>query len=554
MKPFLAVLRLELSGWKAAFSLNAGTKRKKENKLPRILMMGMMLLIVAVYMVFIEWNAMDFLLAIGAEDMLLKLLVSISMLMTLVLGVFQVMSALYFSKDMAILSYLPVKERQMYAARLLAQWIEESLISALLIVPGTIVYMIRTSFSAGLLARCIAVTVLTTAVPVCFSALVAFCLAQLSSFWRHRDTVTTVLSTLFIVVYIGMSYFMGQMGGRAADDEGVSSLILAIRPALEGLTDRLPPVRFAANALAYGGKDLLWTLLVSAGALIFVILLCGRGYIRCACRGLENSTSGKKVKLGETRFRQDPPLRALIRREISEMVRTPAYFTNGVLITLIMPALMVGLMLFSFSTTVDGGIGGMLEILQGDGTPMIIIAAFLTAMMGLLLGMNSSAATAVSREGSRHGLFMSLPVDAKTIIRSKLYMGLTFSWAGLPLPCILCAVLIPGFLPYAFLCFLWAALLGYFGTCTGLAIDISRPKMDWINETQAVKQNYNQLFSLLLYMVLLGIIAGGSVAVLLNGMDPKLYAVLLTVLLFVFAALARLWLAKKTAVYAAIEA
>ncbi|MBQ8137681.1 MAG: hypothetical protein IJ174_09655, partial [Clostridia bacterium] len=404
MKAFLALMKLELSGWKSGLSLSYGKSQKQEKKVSRAVWMGLLILFIAAYMVYIEWNAMDFLIAIHAEEVLLKLLVALSMLMTLFLGIFQVMSSLYLSKDMAILSYLPVDERRLYAARICGQWVEEIVISGLFIIPGTIVYMVRTSFSAALLLRSLAVTVLSPVVPLCFSALFAYLLTHIASFWKHRETVTTVLSVVFLIAYIGFSYFMGQVGGRTADQEAMSNMVMNLRPVLDRMTDTIPPVRFAANALASGGISMLWTLLVSLGAFALVLLLCGTGYVKTAARGLETAVSGKKVKLAEARFGAQSPLKALIKREIGEMVHTPAYFINGLLISVLMPTVMTVLMITSIAGSFEGGIGPFIQMIRSEGTSLVVIAAFMTAMMGLLLGMNSAASTAISREGRRHGL------------------------------------------------------------------------------------------------------------------------------------------------------
>ena len=553
MKAFLALLKLELSGWKAAFSMNAGKNQKQGKKISRAIWMGLLLVFVAVYMVYIEWTVMDFLISVQAGEVLLKLLVGLSMLMTLFLGIFQVMSSLYLSRDMAILSYLPVDEKRIYAARLCGQWVEEVLISALFIIPGTVVYMVRTSFSASLLLRSVAVTVLSPVVPLCVSALFAYLLTHIASFWKHRETVTTALSVVFLIAYIAFSYSMGAIGGRSSDQEAMASAVMSIRPVLDRLTDSIPPVRFAANALASGGISLLWTLLMSIGAFALVLLLCGRGYVKTAAKGLETAVSGKKVKLDEVRYSEQSAMKALVRREIGEMVHTPTYFINGLLISIVMPTLMTVLMMVSIGGSFEGGIGPFIEMILQEGTSRVVIAAFATAMMGLMLGMNSAASTAVSREGRRHGLMMSLPVDANTIVKSKLYMGLIFALIGLPIPCILLGIVIPGFWPYAILCFIWASLLAYFGTCVSLAIDLGKPKLDWINEAQAIKQNMNQLFGLLIYIVVLGLLAAGSVVSLLNGMTTTVYVIALTGILIVFALLSRLWLGKRMPAYALIE-
>ena len=203
---------------------------------------------------------------------------------------------------------------------------------------------------------------------------------------------------------------------------------------------------------------------------------------------------------------------------------------------------MVGILLFSLSRSSEG-IGGLLEALDPTGTMRVLIAAVMTAMMGMLLGMNSSAATSVSREGRRHPLFRSLPVETKTIVLSKLIMGLILQGIGLIPACLLIAFGVPGMTAYAPLVLLWSFLLSFIGTCAGLAVDLNKPKMDWLNEVQAMKSGFNQIISLLIYMAMLGILVFASYLLIDKRIVPvESYGYALTGMLLIFCVLAWLWL------------
>ena len=152
-------------------------------------------------------------------------------------------------------------------------------------------------------------------------------------------------------------------------------------------------------------------------------------------------------------------------------------------------------------------------------------------------------------------MFRSLPVSSGTILLSKLLMALFFHWIGLVPACILPAVLIPGFAVYSLLMLLWGMMLAFIGTGLGLILDVKKPRLDWINETQAIKSGLNQGISLLIYFVLLILLGGGSVLLLLfGGVSMPVYVVLLTAALVLLCLLIWLWFRRQTAAYESIGA
>ena len=543
MTQFLALMRLEFSQWKTSMNVSAGTKQKKDRKVSRALLLLFLVGIIGAYLIFFEIKAMDILQPLGNPQLLLKFLTFAGMLISLVFGLFQVISSLYFSRDIAIIGYLPVRDRQVYAARLCGQLLEEIAINAVFILPGTVIYMTRLGFSAALLLRALLITCLAPVLPLCVCALLAGILTKIPGFWRHRETITTAFTIVVLIAYIALCAGFGGMTGASVDDDGsFQAMIMGLMNTLDGATVSMPPVRWHAEGLAFGGLNLLWALLADGAVFALAVLLFGRNYIACASKGLETAVTGKKVDMKKLRLRSGSALTALTKREISEMVRTPAYLTNGLLMSLIMPSMMVGILLFSLSRSPEG-IGGLLEALDPTGTMRVLIAAFMTAMMGMLLGMNSSAATSVSREGRRHPLFRSLPVETKTIVLSKLIMGLILQGIGLVPACLLIAFGVPGMAAYAPLVLLWSFLLSFIGTCAGLAVDLNKPKMDWLNEVQAMKSGINQVISLLIYMAMLGILAFASYLLIDKRIVPvESYGYALTGMLLIFCVLAWLWL------------
>ncbi len=552
MKSFFALMKLEISGiFSDMFARGDRTAKKKTfgRGAAMIGLIGML----AVMMVIFEVRILDALIRISSADIMLKFLVAAGMFMTVFYGILEVLSRLYFSRDIVILSYLPVRDFTLYSARLVGHMIAEIGISAVFIIPGTIVYMSRTGFDAMLLLRALAVTVLSPAVPVAFCALVSGLISKVPGFWNHKELITTAFSLIIVLGAVFISYFSGQLGGSSVDEETLAKSITSLSSVFDRVVLAIPPVAWAARALTDGGKDMLLMILASIASMALVAVLFSYHYIADTSRGSETSAPMKKVDMSRAVIHGQSPLKALTKREIQEMVRTPAYLVNGLLGPVIMPTMMTVMMIIPFMK-IDGGIAEFVRTLGGAKAAMLPVCLFITGIMSLMMGMNSVSSTAVSREGRRHSLMVSLPVDARSLIASKLVAALFFSLVGIIPPPIICAVIIPGFGLYALLMFLWSALLAFIGAVLGLIIDIGKPRLDWINETKAIKSNMNQIFGLLIFFVVLALDAGIVVLLFILGLDHKLIILIETALLAAASAVSFLFLKRKAPSYHRIEA
>ncbi len=536
----MALLRLELSQWKISFSQVSGIGRKADKKALRTLGIMAVVLFLAVWMVFMELKVMDVLISLQAPELLPQLLVMVSMILSLVMGLFQVISNLYFSRDILILGYLPVGSPTVYAGRLCGQLVEEIVISILFIMPATVIYFVRVEFDAGLLARALLVSAVSPVMPLSLGALLAGLLTKIPGFWKHREGVTTVFSVVMLLASIGIGFLVGQMqGSGAAEQESFANTITMIREKLSDITGSIPPIRWCSRGMTEGGLDLVLAVAVSAAAMALVCLLFGRGYLKEASRALETTGIGRKVNMQTEKLHSASASAALLRREILEMVRTPAYLTNGLLTSLLMPTFMVGIMLFSVSNAAEGGIRGLMQHFDGTGRLEMMVAGVFTALLGIMLGMNASAATSVSREGKRHALLKSLPVSTHMLIMSKLRMGLIFQCAGVLPAVVLMLIMMIDFWPYILLIMCWSILLAFVGSCLAVVIDASRPKMDWLNETEAIKSGFNQVINLLTGLAV-AIVTGVATYLLLFELEVSVLisGLCITALLLLFCLLA----------------
>jgi hypothetical protein len=204
--------------------------------------------------------------------------------------------------------------------------------------------------------------------------------------------------------------------------------------------------------------------------------------------------AGTKKKLtGRESFSGGSALKACVMREIRSMLRVPSYATN-ILPIAFMPLLIVIFMGIAFGRASGSG-AGISEMVSG--LPGAAVMSVLAAVMAYMGGMNTALSTAVTREGKGHDYLIALPVPSMTLIRAKFIVGYALSAIGVLTASAALAVFIPGQFPAVALAFVLCQLFSFACDCYALARDIRKPKLDWVTEQEAVKQNFGALFSML---------------------------------------------------------
>ena len=115
-------------------------KKKKALALFALLLYGVMM---AGYLIFMEYHMFQAFVQLGEPETILAMVVVGSSMLIVLLGFFYVLSELFFTKDLAFVSALPISSRQMMLAKLLRVWMGEALIALALCIPVIIMYGIH---------------------------------------------------------------------------------------------------------------------------------------------------------------------------------------------------------------------------------------------------------------------------------------------------------------------------------------------------------------------------------------------------------------------------
>jgi ABC-2 type transport system permease protein len=129
------------------------------------------------------------------------------------------------------------------------------------------------------------------------------------------------------------------------------------------------------------------------------------------------------------------------------------------------------------------------------------ILAIVVGIGVFLSSANAITSTAISREGKQLYFMKYIPMPVKKQLMAKVYTGMLLSAFGIVLLAVLAVIVGVGLLT-ALLALVLSLLAMSSGALVGLLIDAARPKLDWINEQQAIKQNLNVMLHMLVGLLM----------------------------------------------------
>ncbi|MBO7663619.1 MAG: hypothetical protein J6U01_09635 [Clostridia bacterium] len=517
MKQFRALLRLQLlsryadlkpKNWK-----NLDPKERRRS-VGRALLYVFLLLYLGGAMFFLETRAISLLLRMGQPpmgmaDLMVIAAVSVSTVGTLILSFFSVMSSLYLGRDAAYTASMPVRAHVVLAAKMTQILLTELAINALILLPACILFGVRTGQDALFYVRMVIVWLFAPMIPVSIGAVLATLLVRASALLRHREAIMTVGGLGLMVAYFYVSMSFGSLtGDTGSGGDMLSKLITSNSARIQGFTSLFPPAGWGTRGMLGDWGQLLLFAAANLGVLALLVFVLGFRYRALSLIQAEAPTASGKKGIQKNAFvRSGSGLTALMMREIRQILRVPAYATN-ILPVCLMPALMV-IMIGVFIGRNMGDNGESIQVLL-EHFPMPLTIAAIAGFVGFMADLNPALSTAVTREGKGHDLMLSLPVPVRTHMLSKLLVGYGLTLIGILATGIALAVLFTPITLEALLACVLCILFTYITCCLSLARDVKKPKLSWITEQEAVKQNTGVLVGMLLSLGILVLLGGIS--------------------------------------------
>ena len=514
MTAFFALLRLQLLT-RFADLKPKNLKNALRDKRGRTIGMFVAILFLIVYLgvilYIIETKALDVLSpvagapqSIDLRNLLVIMAVVLSTAGTLVMAFFFIMSSLYLGRDAAFLASMPIKPRTILGAKLAQIWLSETLIDAVILLPACILYGTRVGADAGFYIRMVLTWLMIAILPICIAGLLSALLIRISGLWKRKELFLTVGGFVLFIGYMILMMNVGSITGNSAEGGEILKEFFTNNSArISGMTQYFPPAGWAANGLLGDWGQLGLYALVSFAGLALLIGVLGIFYRKLSLLQSEApSVSGKKgIQKGS--IREGSAFLANVKREILLILRVPSYAIN-ILPIVFMPLLII--VMISMSSGGSGTEGGLKQLL---GTlPPVLVMCILAVAMAYMSGMNPALSTAVSREGKGHDFIKALPVSARTLIHAKIAVGFMLVSFGVLAAGVAILIMMPGFTLETILAVVLCLIFSFGCSCMALSRDVKKPRLDWVTEQEAVKQNFGVLISMLISWGILAALAG----------------------------------------------
>ena len=477
----------------------------------------------------------EMLLPLGQQQAVLTFGVLSGQMLVLLFGLYYVISAFYFSRDLEMLIPLPLKPVEVMISKFAVILVNEYLTIAVFVLPVVVYFGILSKAGLPYWISGLLVYLLLPVIPLSVVALLVIGMMRVINLSRKKDALIIIGSLILIAVGVGLQLVFSRSVGSHPDPQVMLRFFTSPNSLLKQIGSVFPPSVWATQALAGGfssaglrnlllliGVSLLlfYGILVLAEKLFYKGLI-GIGEIAGRKKALSREELGRRVSSGRR------PVRAIFAREWRIMNRTPIFLLNGVLVVVLVP------IMFVIMARAGGGRGDNAMILRvlTSAKPLLVtlVSACFMAVSGSL---NGTASSTFSREGGQFWMSKVIPVSPREQVTAKFLHSYIIALLGIGASSIVLVLMIRIRIDDLLPAFGLALVASVALTAIGMIIDLARPILDWTNPQKAIKQNLNVLFGFLAdigILVILGYLLSFLMRIGLsaNGLVIVLFAVLL---------------------------
>jgi len=469
------------------------------------------------------------------ERAILDMGIAVGQAVILLFGVYYVIGALYFSRDMEMLIPLPFRPSEIMISKFAVIVVSEYLTVAFIILPIIITYGILARSGAGYWINATIVYLVMPVIPLALIAVPVVAMMRIINISRKKDLLIIFGSIGMLAAVLGFQFLMQRVASRNISTEDVTAFLSSPNSLPARVRASFPPVVWGANAI-YGGFSrtglfYLGLLLGTSAAVFGALVILSEKFFYGGVVGLNEIAMRKRQLTGDELSRQISSGRrgvtAIFVREWRIMNRTPVFLLNGVIMVILFPLLLLFLM-------PSGTIPFAAIPALGKTAPSVLIAALFMTICSCVNGVSSSA---FSREGAQFSISKVIPVAPREQTAAKFLHSYLMGALGIIAASVVIAIRIHpkavNLMAALGLALTASALL----TAVGMIIDLARPLLDWTNPQKAIKQNLNVLLAMLADI---GIITFAFFSAMILLMMPLAPAAVIGGLFIEFAVLAAL--------------
>ena len=515
MKKLISLIKASMTEGMNVIKVSGKKKGKSSIILPLILTIYLMFAIGSGTGVIFDILSKD-----GRAHLLLPILAFSVSLLTIIEGVYKAGPLIFNCKDDDLLLSLPLKRGTIIFIRILKFYVFELLYNSLFLLPIMISYIPFCNGGISYYVTSIIMLLLLPVIPIVLSCLVGMVMSSISSRFKHKSLVQTVITMAVLLVVF---YFSFNIKGTK------SYLVNNIDSLNENISKFYYPAGIYGKLVSnFNIIDLIIFILINLGIFGISIFILSKTYFKINTR-LKSVSSSKKSGNKEISYNKNSVTKSLIKKELKTFVSIPVFIINSGFALVLFLALVVILVfkLDSLSVLLEKSnleISLSKDIIMNNLSIVILVLIIFTSFM------TSITNSVISLEGRNINILKSLPVKVKTILMSKVYACLLITTPVLLIGDIVLFIKCKTNIIEALLLVILSILMPLVSHFLGIIINLKYPKLDAENTAEVVKQSTSSFIAVMLGMFILMMTIGISIA--MTTMLPTVIVLLILTIVF----------------------
>jgi len=462
------------------------------------------------------------------QFVVLSLFVFVTSIITLIEGIYKTSSLIFNSKDDDLLLSLPIPKRTVVFIRIFKFYVFELLFNSLFIIPLVIAYIRwADTLNISFFITSLVMIFMLPIIPIVLSCIIGAITSSLSSRFKHKKAIETVISMLFLlIIFIGSYNLESFFEYLARNATSVNDMITKIY---------YPAGLYANLSVNFNILELLKFILINIIIFILLIVILSKNYFKINSR-LKNVTTVKKVRISKLTIKSESKTKSLIKKEINTFFSIPVFIINAGfgLLLFIVAVVMILLKYDCFiSLLTDPTIGMSLDLIKSNTSIIVFILILVTSFM------TSITNSVISLEGKNINILKSLPLDTKDILMSKIYACMCITTPILFIGSIILFIKLKISIIECLLLLILLIIVPLVSHFIGIIINLKFPKLDYENASEVVKQSISSFISVMIGMVL--VVISYFVIMKVFGVVSSTIILLVSILIFIIIDIVLYW-------------
>lgn len=509
-------------------NIKKGPKGIIKTVLLALLALYLICVLCGMYIVFMV-NTYKILSAAGNTHFMPLISMVMATFVILFFGFTSVAASYYTGTTEEFLITLPLTPAHFFGAKFLLAFVSEAVFALGMFIIGSAVYgyyeklLTKPMFYLGTIFCGLSFSVTAVFLIYFIFIVILYFIPAL----RKRKLLSGLATVCVILFASGYSLINSLMSSMMnSTPQAVEKVSSAIGKLTE-VGQSIGPLIYFSKAL--DGKVLPILILAAISALVIFVFvpLAGKMYIKTLNGFSDVKTKKMSAEKAEEVIEKDVRsfsiFHALFVRDVRNVVREPAFFSNGPLFTFLFPVIFIISFVIGFMAS-GQNISELINAVQlklMELSPESLQKIRYFAAIGFMAYIvftgtfANIATTSFSREGKSLNDLKAMPIRNNVIIKVKfwhamLYIGLS---ALVAINLLVAAVMLLG-LPFSFFetfetCLMMtiaASAISVLLIFIDMFLDTMNPKLQWESPIAATKQNFNVLWSILLTIVVCGIV------------------------------------------------